>query len=83
MLNTFVRSFMLCEALHAFGPTFDELNDDDEFLDASTFVEYVKCKLGWLEGASDEFACKQPVPREPRTRVSNTWPAHELPNLLG
>jgi hypothetical protein len=83
MINTFVRSFMLCEALHAFGPTFDELNEDEEILDASTFDDYLKCKLGWLEGASGNFPCKQPVLKEPRTRVTSSWPAHGLLKMLG
>jgi hypothetical protein len=83
MSNTFVRSFMLCEALHAFGPTFDELIEDEDFLNANSFDDYVKCKLGWLEGARGEFACKQPVLKEPRTRVPSTWPAHGLLKMLG
>jgi hypothetical protein len=48
MDNAFVRSFTLCEAVHAFGPTAAELMDDEEFLDARTFVEYLTCKRGWM-----------------------------------
>jgi hypothetical protein len=73
---------MLCEALHAFGPAFDELNGDKDFLDASTFDDY-ECKLGWLKGARGDFPCKQPVLKEPRTRVPSTWPAHGLLKMPG
>jgi hypothetical protein len=31
MINNSVRSFMLCEALHAFSPTLHELKEDQEF----------------------------------------------------
>jgi hypothetical protein len=49
MDNRFVRSFMLCEALHAYGPTLEELLVDSEFTEAKTFQEYLTCKRGWLE----------------------------------
>jgi hypothetical protein len=53
---------MLCEALHACGPTVDVLHADDELIEAKTFEEYVKCMLGWLAAASEEgFTCKQSV----------------------
>jgi hypothetical protein len=84
MDSLFVRSFMLCEALHAFGPTYEELMDDEEFVEAKNFSDYVTCKRGWLEGASDDgFACKQPVLKDPKTRVTSTWPAHGLLKMLG
>jgi hypothetical protein len=63
-----VRSFMLCEALHAFGPTYEELMDDEEFVQANIFSDYVTCKRVWLEGASENgVACKQPVLKDPKT----------------
>jgi hypothetical protein len=75
---------MLCEALHASGPTYEELMEDAEFLEASTFQEYVTCKRGWLAGTSEDgFACKQPSLKDPKTRVTSTWPAHGLLKMLG
>jgi hypothetical protein len=82
--NLLVRSLMLCEALHAFGPTADELYADDKFVEAKTLDEYVKCKLGLFDGATQEVVkCKQAALNEPRTRVVCTKPAHGMEQLLG
>jgi hypothetical protein len=84
MDNAFVRSFTLCEAVHAFGPTAAELMDDKEFLDARTFVEYLTCKRGWMAGTNqDGFDCKQASLKDAMTRVTSTWPAHGLLKMLG
>jgi hypothetical protein len=86
MDNLFVRSFMLCEALHACGPTADELLADEEFTEAKTFADYVTCKHGWLDGAKDtedRLQCTQSVLRDPKTRDVKTWPAHGLLKMLG
>jgi hypothetical protein len=44
--NMFVLSFMLCEALHASGPTADELKADNEFTEAKTFLEFAFASVG-------------------------------------
>jgi hypothetical protein len=84
MDNAFVRSFILCEAVHAFGPTAVELLEDEEFLDARTFAEFVTCKRGWEVGTKqDGFECKQASLQDAKTRVTSTWPAHGLLKMLG
>jgi hypothetical protein len=84
MDSVFVRSFILCEAVHAFGPTAIELLEDEEFLDARTFLEYVTCKRGWEAGTKqDGYECKQASLKDAKTRVASTWPAHGLLKMLG
>jgi hypothetical protein len=78
--DKFVRSFILCEALHAFGAVAEDLMKDEEFTEAKMFQDYLTCKTGWLNGAAQEgFACKQVNLREARTRLTRTWPVHGLP----
>jgi hypothetical protein len=82
--DKFVRSFILCEALHAYGPVAEDLMEDEEFTEAKSFQDYLKCKMGWLNGAAEEgFACNQVNMREARTRLTSTWPAHGLLKMLG
>jgi hypothetical protein len=65
-----VRSFILCEALHAYGAVVEDLMEGEEFKEAKTSQEYLKCKMGWFNGAAEEgFACNQVNMREARRRL--------------
>jgi hypothetical protein len=84
--NLFPRSCLLCEALHACGPTADGLLIDEDFTGAKTFRDYCACKSGWLVGAKGpdvEFQCVQLGWSQPRARDVKTWPSHGLLKMSG